>query len=165
MFPVAEGTKKWYLGFLLFVWWWPMSANAAGGSESLISNARVFLPLPGQSNGVGYFEWHNPSAGDLVVIAVTSPQADRVELHDHIHEEGIIKMREVEQLRVPAGGRLLLAPGGLHLMLIKLSRDLQSGDRVELILTLADGSRHKAFALARHRLEGQLPADILKGGH
>jgi hypothetical protein len=59
----------------------------------------------------------------------------RTELHTHINENGIFKMREVEAIEVPAGGEAVLEPGGLHVMFMGLHKPLKQGESVHLTLT------------------------------
>jgi copper(I)-binding protein len=55
-------------------------------------------------------------------------------------EDGMMKMRRVERIDLPAGETVTLEPGGLHIMLIGLSRQLSPGEEVEIRLTFEDGS-------------------------
>ena len=54
-------------------------------------------------------------------------------------EDGVARMGRVESIEVPSGGQVVLAPRGLHVMLIR-PQPLRSGDEVELTLALDDGS-------------------------
>lgn len=73
------------------------------------------------------------AAGDNLVDA-RSDAAERVELHNHIHEDGVMKMRRVEAIEIPAGKTVALAPGGYHLMLMNLKQPLRAGDKLDLTL-------------------------------
>lgn len=73
-------------------------------------------------------------AGDRLV-SVSSPAAGTVEIHEHINDGGIMKMRRIEGLAVPGGGSVTLKPGGYHLMLMDLKQPLKQGDKVGLTLT------------------------------
>jgi copper(I)-binding protein len=75
-----------------------------------------------------------PGAGDRLV-SVSSPVAGTVEIHEHINEGGIMKMRRVDGLAVPGGASVTLKPGGYHLMLMDLKQPLKQGDKVGLTLT------------------------------
>ncbi len=75
---------------------------------------------------------HNNTADKL--IGVTSTIADRTELHTHIKEGNIMKMRRIDAIDVPASGYVDLQPGGHHVMLIGLHKPLKSGDKFSLTL-------------------------------
>ena len=74
-----------------------------------------------------------PGVADRLV-AVKSPVAGTAELHNHIMEGGVAKMRRVDDIKVPAGGSVSLKPGGYHVMLIDLKQPLKQGDSVPLTL-------------------------------
>ncbi|MTW20268.1 copper chaperone PCu(A)C [Allochromatium palmeri] len=96
---------------------------------------------PGQPNSAAFMSLHNAGAEDRALIGAESPAAEVVELHTHVEEDGMMRMRRIEQIAVPAGETTTLAPGGLHIMLIGLKSDLQPGQTVELTLIQDDGER------------------------
>ena len=83
---------------------------------------------------------HNPTDGDMVVVAASSPSSPMVELHETVEVDGVAQMREVEGFTVPAGGDVVLEPGGNHLMLMGLTAPLTPGAEVTVVLELADGT-------------------------
>lgn len=84
---------------------------------------------------------HDLSEG-VKITAVTSDIARSIELHDHINDKGIMRMRPVEFVEIK-DGRSGMKPGGKHIMIMGLKKDLKVGDKVDLTLQLekADGSR------------------------
>ena len=78
-------------------------------------------PLPTVATvGVAYFTVTNNGDADDVLLSAESPIADTVEIHTHIKEGELMKMRQLDDLTIPAHGKQKLAPGGLHLMLMGL---------------------------------------------
>ena len=78
-------------------------------------------PLPPVATvGVAYFTVTNKGAADDVLLSAESPIADKVEIHTHVKEGELMKMRQLDDLTIPAHGEQKLAPGGLHLMLMGL---------------------------------------------
>ena len=70
------------------------------------------------------------------LIAASSDVAERVELHAHmLDDQGVARMREVAAIAVEPGADTVLEPGGLHVMLMGLRRELAEGDMVDLTLT------------------------------
>jgi copper(I)-binding protein len=63
-----------------------------------------------------------------------------IELHEHVHTDGVMQMRRVEQFVLPAGETLVMQPGGHHLMLFGLSESFAEGAKItiELMLTTGD---------------------------
>ena len=95
-------------------------ARATPGGSTI---GAAYLTIKGKEGG----------AGDSLV-SVTSPAAQRVELHTHIMEAGVMKMRKVESIDVKAGEAKALQPAGDHLMLFDLKGPLVEGGKVPLVL-------------------------------
>jgi copper(I)-binding protein len=115
-----------------------LADQAAGTIE--IEGAYVRAVPPGQPNSAAFMTLKNEGDADHALVAASSDVSEVVELHTHIHEEGMMRMRQIERIDVAAGGEQTLEPGGLHLMLIGLQRQLQPGDTVSLNLEFDDGS-------------------------
>lgn len=111
------------------------SFPALGAAPPLeVKNAWVRAPVAGMKVAGAYMELTSPEAATLVAAA--SPLAERVEMHRTTLEDGVMKMRPLPAIELPAGKTVSLAPGGLHLMLIGLARPLKPGEKVPLALTL-----------------------------
>lgn len=88
------------------------------------------------ASGAVFFEIENHQDADDRLIAVASEVAERVELHTHKEEGGIMKMMEVKEgFTIPALGFHTLARGGDHVMLMGLKSELANGDVIDLTLT------------------------------
>ena len=94
--------------------------------------ARANIP---QRPAAAYLKIMNMGSEDDRLVTASSPVAGRVELHTHLMENGIAKMRPVEAIEVPAGGAAELKPGGDHIMLFDLAEPLKKGDKFPLTLT------------------------------
>jgi copper(I)-binding protein len=73
------------------------------------------------------------------VVSASSDVSKVTELHTHIHDNGVMRMRRVKYIEIPAHGTVALQPGGYHVMLIGLKHPLKPGDPVHIDLTLDDG--------------------------
>lgn len=104
---------------------------------------------PGQENSAAFLTITNETAESRALISAESPAARAVELHTHSHEGGMMRMRRVDRIELPAGETVSLRPGGLHLMLIGLNADLAPGDQVGLDLGFDDGSHTQVEAPVR----------------
>lgn len=76
----------------------------------------------------------NKGNTDDKLISVKTDIAKYAELHKMVMEGGIMKMRKIDQLTVPARGEVALEPGGVHIMLIGLQKIPQKGDKVKVEL-------------------------------
>ncbi len=91
---------------------------------------------PGQAkNGAAYLVIHSSEAADDRLVAAATDVAQRVELHNHLNVDGVMQMREVEGIDVPAGGMATLKPGSFHVMLMGLKAPLKEGESFPLTLT------------------------------
>lgn len=117
------------------------SAAACAGEaiDIAVSDAFVRLPPPGQTVSAAFMTLSNGGEARKLIKA-ESPVAGSVELHNHIHDKGIMRMRQVTAIDLPAKGKASLQPGGYHIMLIGLKAPLQDGQKVPLTLTFDDGS-------------------------
>ena len=106
-------------------------SHTHSGEGIEISNARINPPLPGQTTGVAFFRLEN-HGGDDQLLSVSAAVSDRVELHTHIEEDGIMKMRRLDGIDLPHGEGVDLQPGSYHVMMFNTEMSL--GD--EVVLTL-----------------------------
>jgi hypothetical protein len=98
----------------------------------------------------GYATIANDRPDAIAVVGARSQDFGAVEIHETRMQDGVMRMREVPRLEVPAGRRVSLEPGGLHLMLMRPVRELAAGDRVEIVLELGSGeSRTVVFEVRR----------------
>ncbi|HET6720809.1 MAG TPA: copper chaperone PCu(A)C [Rhodocyclaceae bacterium] len=124
--PLTKSLSRVALAALIAV-----CANAA--SAAGIESPWARPTAPGAKVGGAFMTLVGSGQADRVVGA-SSPAAAAVELHTHIMENGVAKMRAVPAIDVPAGGRIELKPGGLHLMLINLKAPLKAGETIALKL-------------------------------
>lgn len=94
----------------------------------------------GQPNSGIFLTLVNNSTTAQTLKSASSSVAGSVELHNHVDNNGVMEMRQVPQIDIPANGKTELKPGGYHIMLLGLKQDLKAGDSVPLKLTFADGS-------------------------
>ena len=87
-----------------------------------VSEAWIRSPNPAVDVGAGYLTITNPTSAPVTIVAVSSPHANIVEMHETKTIDGMMMMEKVGALIVPASGTVQLQPGGTHLMLIGLSR-------------------------------------------
>jgi hypothetical protein len=118
-----------------------LTGNVAQAAELHVNEPWVALNPPGAHATAAFMELHNPGDEPIDLVAADADGFDAVELHRSINENGMHRMIEQERITVPAGEAVRLAPGGYHVMLIGIQRELVEGESVTLELTLGDGSR------------------------
>lgn len=95
---------------------------------------------PGQPNSAVFMQLQNKDQQAHALVKAVSQVAEVVELHNHVNEGGIMKMRQVAQIDLPAGETVELKPGGFHIMLIGLKQPLQPNAMIDLSLTFEEGT-------------------------
>lgn len=91
----------------------------------------------------GYVRIVNRGANQVQIESVSSAAFGAAHLHEMREIDGVMKMRSLDELRVGAGQSAALAPGGLHLMLMRPAAALRAGDTAPIEFVLKDGSRHR----------------------
>lgn len=105
-----------------------------------IESAYVRAVPPGQINSAAFMQLKNTGTQEISLIAASGDVAKNVELHTHIQDDGVMKMRQISQINLPAGAPVTLQPGGMHIMLIGLTRNLTAGENIDLALKFSDGT-------------------------
>ncbi|MDP2505015.1 MULTISPECIES: copper chaperone PCu(A)C [unclassified Oceanobacter] len=112
------------------------SVEHSAGGKLDISHATVRAPIPGRTMSAAFMTLTNKSAKPDRLVSAKSSWTDHIEIHTHIHEDGVMKMRQINGLDIPAGRVVTLKPGGLHLMLFGLKQPLPAAIGGSLPLTL-----------------------------
>lgn len=94
--------------------------------------------VPGQDTTGAYMKL--TSSADAALVGARSAVAKAVELHAMSVEGGMMKMRAVPKLVLPAGKTVQLGASGHHLMVVGLTRPLRVGEKVPIILSIEDAN-------------------------
>jgi len=111
----------------------------AGDAALRIDNAWVAEAPPSSRVMVAYMTFINTGAQPVKLVAAASRAFKTVEFHETTEKDGVAGMVYHESLDIPAGGRVELKRGGLHLMLFSPTRALRAGDTVSFRFTTAEG--------------------------
>jgi len=107
---------------------------ATAHAQVTIERPWVRATPPGAKVGGGYLTIRNADAVADRLVGASSPAAARVELHEHVRDGEIMKMRQVHAFDVPAKDAFELKPGGGHLMFVELRQPFKEGGRVPVTL-------------------------------
>ena len=89
-----------------------------------IEDAYVREPIPGRYMSAAFLKIENESEKNRTLVSANADWAGLIEIHTHLHDNGVMRMRQLKALEIPAGETVELQPGGLHLMLFKLNLPL-----------------------------------------
>nr|QXF14406.1 hypothetical protein BCCFPMHH_00009 [uncultured bacterium] len=104
-----------------------------------IDNPYVRATPPHAKNSAAFLTLINNSDKTIKLVAASSDIAERVELHNHIHQDGMMKMRQVETISVLANSSTKLQPGSYHVMFLGLKQELNEGQVVNIKLYFDNG--------------------------
>ena len=110
---------------------------AAGGvraGDIEVTDAWARAPIGAMKASAAYMTIVNHGSRDDRLVGARTPVTDKAALHTHSMAEGVMRMRPVEAIALPAGGRAVLEPGGDHVMLMGIEQPLAAGDRIPLTL-------------------------------
>jgi copper(I)-binding protein len=118
-------------------------AQASTSSLPAVSGAWARATVPGQSVGAAYMKIDSPVNATLT--GIESDVSQSAEVHTMRHQNGVMQMRKLNKLDIPAGQPVELAPGGAHLMLLGLKKPLKVGETLQLNMTFVDSAGAKTI--------------------
>ncbi len=130
-------------------------ADAAG--QVTVHNPYVRLAPPNAPATGAFMVIKNNGARDVKLLKADNPATRITELHTHLNDGGVMKMRPVPMIEIKAGGEALLQPGGLHIMMIDLKAPMKEGDVVPITLSFDDGSSKQFDAKVVRPSAGGMP--------
>ncbi len=97
-------------------------------------------------NSALYFEIHNETSEPDTLFKIISSAADLVQLHETTNENGMMGMKEINNLIIPSGKIVKFEPGGYHVMLINLKKDLKVGSKIQFTFFFKKAGKVKVLA-------------------
>jgi copper(I)-binding protein len=116
---------------------WLVAGAAHAAVE--VSEAWARATMPGQKVAGVYMQLKADRPARL--IGVRCSAAKTAEVHQMSHAGGVMKMRKVEALDLPANRAVKLEPGGFHVMLFDIGKPLKPGERVPLTLIVEQAGK------------------------
>lgn len=114
-------------------------AQAASLEPLEVHNPYARATPPNAPASAAFMMLHNNNDVARYIVSATTPAAETVELHNHVKEGDVMKMRQVSEIEVPANGMATLKPGSLHIMFFDLKKPFAEDDSIELTLTMKNG--------------------------
>lgn len=126
------------ISFLLF------SLMALGAQAELkIKDGYVRAMPPGQPNTAAFMTLVNTSNKSVSLIFASTDQSAKAEFHTHtVDDKGIMRMRSLESVEIPANGQFEFKPGAHHVMVMGLKQPLKPSQMVKLTLKDTDGNQY-----------------------
>lgn len=125
----------------------PSYAHEAS-KDIVVSSAWVRVMPPSQLNTAAYMTIENKSDKEIVLQYVSTNAAEISEMHQMSHTNGMMKMQQVDRIAIPAKNKVVLEPGGWHIMLIHQVKPFKKGESVPILLNFQDGKHLEINAIA-----------------
>ncbi len=139
-------------------------ATEAVSAEPVIEDAWIRIPPAGAPVAGGYMVLHNPGSQDDRLLAVRSPMAERVEIHEMRMDGEVMQMRELPNgLQLAAGHTVTLGPGSTHLMFMQPRAGLAVGNEVEAVLVFERAGERTVRFQVRDERGNAVPRDAADG--
>jgi copper(I)-binding protein len=100
-------------------------------------------------NAALYFDIKNLTSKDYELVDVSSDIAKVVQIHETFKQGENLGMRKVESITIKSQTTFHLAPGGFHVMVIRLKENLKPGDKKEFTLTFKNHGEIKIIAVVK----------------
>jgi copper(I)-binding protein len=131
---------------------WARRAAAMGSMskmDKMAGDKGNMSQMGGEGTGAVYVTLSNSGPQADSLVSASSDAAQTVELHEVKSEGGVMKMRPVKSIPVPAGGKVELKPGRYHIMLLGLKHDLKPGEKIPVTLKFEHGGEIPVEATVR----------------
>ena len=134
----------------LTIFFFALPVMAAGLADQIsITNPYVRMAPPTAKVTGAFMTLKNAGDREVPLVSASSQVANVTELHNHINDGGVMRMRQVKEIVVPVKGEVALKPGSYHVMLIDMKTPLKEGDHVVIKLGFADGSSKDVHAIVK----------------
>lgn len=107
-----------------------VAAVPATAGDISVSGGWARAMPPVTKTTAGYLVIENQGKKDDVLLGACIDDVDAAEVHEMVRDGDTLSMRRRETVAIPAGGKIVLAPGGMHLMLIDAKQPLKAGSRL-----------------------------------
>ena len=112
-----------------------LAPSAWAHSDIKVTDLVLREMLPGVKSTAGYFTLTNHSDKPVALQSITGKMSTRIEIHQHLMENGMMQMQQVnDDIIIKPHQQLVFSPGGYHLMLFKPNKKIKKGEAFKLVL-------------------------------
>lgn len=132
------------------------STFASASSDVMIHNAYARATPPNAPTSAVFVTLMNKEETPRAIVSASTSASGKVELHTHVMEGDVMKMRQIDQISIPANGTVELKPGGLHIMLFDLQQDFKEGGSIDVTINFANGDKQTFTAPIKKVMAGMM---------
>jgi len=130
-----------------------VAAHSDGGI--MVKDAWVREAPPSAKVLAGYMVIENHTDKEKILVSVSSPAFNKIEIHKSVNKDGMASMEHQKQLPIAAESHVKLEPGGFHLMLFNPGKAIKAGDTIAFTLKFANGSTSLVNATVKKATGGE----------
>ncbi|MDV7104840.1 copper chaperone PCu(A)C [Vibrio sp. TH_r3] len=116
-----------------------LSTYSVFAAGLLVQHPYARATPPNAPTSAVFLTFENNSDQLREIVSASTPAAGKVELHTHIMQGEVMKMRQVSSITIEPMTRTELKPGGLHIMLFDLQQPFTEGKKIEVTVNFANG--------------------------
>ncbi len=114
-------------------------SNVTAIAAPVVSESWIKTTIPGGAVSAAYMQIKSATPSKL--IKAESPAAGLVEIHDMKMNAGVMEMKALDAIDVPANKAVILKPGGMHVMLMNVKKPINKGDKIPMTLTFEGANK------------------------
>lgn len=133
-----------------------ITSSFAFATDVMVHHPYARATPPNAPTSAVFLVLENKGDKAMSIVSASTPAAGKVELHTHIMEGEVMKMRQVDDIVIPAMGKTELKPGGLHIMLFELKQDFKEGGEIAVTINYADGQSQSFTAKIKKVMKGMM---------
>ncbi len=139
------------LSILILLTSFPVFAEEILDTNSLkITNAWARATIGDVNTSAVYMTITNTTNEPKTIVAVKTSVAEVNEIHSTMKQNGVMQMRSIGSITIPANDTIELKPGGLHIMLMQLYKKLKVSENIFVELKMTDGKKAVVEAAIKH---------------
>ena len=115
--------------------------NAYATSAITVTDGYIKASIPGSEVTAAYMTLTNISDKPITLQKISSTISDRIEIHQHSMANGMMRMRQLEEILITANTSVVLQPSGMHLMIFSLEQPLIEKETVKLTLHFSNQTK------------------------
>lgn len=116
-----------------------ISTLSVFAGQLTVTEGHVRATIPGTNVSSAYMTLTNNNDSALTLVGATSDVSDRIEIHEHVMTDSMMRMVKRDQLVIDANSQVQLQPYGYHLMIFNLATPLVASEKVKITLLFSQG--------------------------
>ncbi|WP_057832880.1 copper chaperone PCu(A)C [Colwellia sp. TT2012] len=133
----------WLKLIILLVFSFGITSQVSASNSITVTQGYIKASIPGSDVTAAYMTINNHGKKAITLQKITSELSARIEIHQHSMANGMMTMRQVDQVIIKAKSKVVLQPSDLHLMIFSLKQKITEKDVISLTLHFTNATKIK----------------------